>query len=194
MSSSAYYSDGCFRCIHQRRQINDTIGRVNNTYLVTYRITCKLVLCDISVGIGTQKSLRFSELLFSRSLALSQKGAQIQLLSLNVPKVYRLAWTWISQRNVEVWNFAELMDVKCLHVLLPELKNGLGSQIQCWKSCCASLFQFSVSVFLHCLGEDADYLYACSFLKCKLKQWLPTLWWSPDSSTINVFKVLWDPA
>lgn len=176
-------------CTHQRKQINDRIVRVNNTYLVTFRIMCSLP-CAICLWASGPRSLwDFLSFCWVRSLALSQKGAQIQFLSLNVPKVYRLTWTWNLQSNLEMWNFAELMDVKCLHILLTELKNGLGSQIQHWKSYCPILFQFAVSIFSYCLGEDAF-----SFLKCKLKQWLPTLWWGPDSPSINVFKVLWDPA
>lgn len=131
VSSSGYYNDLYFMYSHQRRKTNCRIIRVNNTLLITFKIMCSLSHGMFQWASGPRSLWDFLSFCSVYGLVLTQKGGQVQLLSLNVPKVYRLTWNWNSQRDLEIQNFAELTDVTCLLILFTELKNVFDTQIQC---------------------------------------------------------------
>lgn len=151
VSSSGYYNDWYFMCIQQRRKINCRIISANNTFLITFKI-----VCSFSHGIFQWASEPRSlwDLLSFCSvccLVLRHKGGQVQLLSLNVPKVYRLTWDWNSQRDLEMQNFAKRVQHACLSFSLNwrmvlTLKYSSGS-------CCPIPFQYSVSTCYVALGK-----------------------------------------
>lgn len=89
-SSSGYYNDWYFMCIQQRRKINCRIIRVNNTFLITFKIMCSLSHGIFQWVSGPRRLWDLLSFCSVCSFVSSHKGGQDQLLPLNIPKVYRL--------------------------------------------------------------------------------------------------------
>lgn len=132
VSSSGYYNDWYFMCTQQRRKTNCRIIRVNNTFSITFKIICSLSQRIFQWISGPRSLWDFLSFCSVYSLVLSHKGGQVQLLSLVVPKVYRLTLLKLKLTDLEMQNFAELTGATSLLILFTELKNGFDSQIQCW--------------------------------------------------------------